>query len=123
MERVINLLTYSHVTAGTISLIAAPIALVVFKGGKTHRLWGKIFFWMMTWIFISAIIISIYKSIPFLLMLAVFSYFLVVSAYRALYLKKSPVNAQWYDWLNVIISGGFMLYFIGWGLYYVMNDK
>ncbi len=123
MDKILNLLTYSHVVAGAISLIAAPIALVVVKGGKAHRLWGKIFFWMMTWIFISAIIISIYKSIPFLLMLAVFSYFLVVSAYRSLYLKKFPVTARWYDWLNVIISGGFMLYFVGWGVYYSMLDK
>lgn len=122
METILKLLTYTHILAGAISLIAAPIALVVVKGGKAHRLWGKIFFWMMTWIFISALIISIYKSIPFLLMLAIFSYFLVVSAYRSLYLKKSPVAPKWYDWFNAIISGGFMLYFVVEGIYRIYSN-
>jgi hypothetical protein len=123
MESVIKFLTYSHVIAGTISLVAAPIALVVFKGGKAHRLWGQIFFWAMTWIFISALIISLYKSIPFLLMLSILSYFLVVSAYRTLYLKKIPGSAKYYDWLSVIITGGFMLYFVGSGIYNIIVQK
>ncbi len=103
--------------AGAISLIAAPIALAVVKGGKAHRLWGKIFFWMMTWICITAVVISVFKSIPFLLMLSVLSYFLVVSAYRTLYFKTYPHTLKWYDWLYSIISSAFMLYFIGWGIY------
>jgi hypothetical protein len=122
MDTLLKLLPYSHVVAGTISLIAAPIALAVVKGGKAHRFWGKIFFCMMTWIFISSVIISIYKSIPFLLMLAVFSYYLVVAAYRTLYLKTFPYALKWYDWLSVIVGGGFMLYFIGWGIYNVILD-
>ena len=123
MTKLIHFLTYSHVIAGAISLIAAPIALAVVKGGKAHRLWGKIFFWMMTWIFITATIISIYKSIPFLLMLAIFSYFLVVTAYRALYLKTFPREVKWYDWLIAIISGGFMFYFISSGIYLVVLNQ
>jgi hypothetical protein len=119
MDKILKLLTYSHVLAGAISLLAAPIALAVVKGGRAHRLWGKIFFWMMTWIFISALVISLYKSIPFLLMLSVFSYFSVVSAYRALYLKKLPMTPKWYDWLISIVSGSFMFYFIGWGIYLI----
>ena len=117
MDTLLKLVTYSHVMAGTISLVAAPIALAVVKGGKAHRLWGRIFFWTMTWICITAIVISIYKSIPFLLMLSVLSYFLVVAAYRTLFFKTFPRAIKWYDWLYSIISGGFMLYFIVWGIY------
>jgi len=117
MEKFLILLTYSHVIAGAISLLAAPVALAVTKGGKPHRLWGKIFFWMMTWVCSTSVIISIYKSRPFLLMLSVLSYFLVVAAYRTLYFKTFPRTVKWYDWLYSIISGGFMLYFIGWGIY------
>ncbi len=118
MNTPLYLLTISHVTAGIISLIVAPIALIVLKGGNIHRLTGKIFFWAMTWIFLSAIVLSVYKSIPFLLMIAVFSYYAVFIGYRSIYQKQlhKRKGVKWYDWLAMTISGCFNIGFVTWGI-------
>ena len=114
-------LTYLHIIAGVVSLIVAPIALAVFKGGYVHRLTGKIFFWCMTIIFISALILSAYKSVPFLFMIALFSYYSVVVGYRSVYQKAAEPKqrVKWYDWAAVTISGLFNLGFVIWGLIHV----
>jgi hypothetical protein len=116
----IQTILYSHIGAGAVSLVVAPIALVVHKGGKAHRLWGKVFFWCMTWVFVTAVLLSIFKWIPFLLMIAVFSYYSVFIAYRSIYQKQLHLGkgVHWYDWLALMISGGFNLFFIGYGAYY-----
>lgn len=44
MATLIKFLIYSHVVAGAISLISAPVSMAVFKGGNVHRIAGKIFF-------------------------------------------------------------------------------
>lgn len=121
---IIKILTYSHILAGAISLIVAPVSMSVLKGGKAHRLTGKIFFWAMTWIFITAVILSINSWKPFLLMVSVLSYYLNVSGYRTLYQKQLHMGkgVMWYDWLAVIISGLFMIGFAGWGIYLWINN-
>ncbi|MBX2962688.1 MAG: hypothetical protein KF687_09260 [Cyclobacteriaceae bacterium] len=118
-----NLLTYTHIFAGIISLIVAPLAMVVHKGGNAHRLWGKIFFWCMTWIFVSAVILSAVKWIPFLLLIAVFSYYSVYIGYRALYLKQLHLGkgVAWYDWAMSAIAGIFNFSFVVWGAYKAIN--
>ena len=125
METAIKILTYSHILAGIISLVVAPVAMVVKKGGDAHRLWGKVFFWCMTWIFISAIIISSYKWIPFLLLIAVLSYYAVFSGYRSIYLKQihQSKGVRWYDWVATAIAGLFNLSFFVWGITLMMRGE
>ncbi|MCB0487478.1 MAG: hypothetical protein R2820_13685 [Cyclobacteriaceae bacterium] len=121
----ITLLTYLHIIAGVISLIVAPIALAVAKGGYVHRLTGKIFFWCMTTIFVSAIILSTLKSIPFLLMIAIFSYYSVIVGYRSVHQKAvDPKHrVKWYDWFAVTISGLFNLAFVTWGSLHIIEGN
>jgi len=120
-----EVLIYSHIAAGSISLVAAPIAMVVVKGGKSHVLWGKIFFWCMAWIFISATVLSIVNGSMFLLLIGVFSFYNVWSGYRALAHKQVHLGkgVTWYDWLGLIIAAGFNLYFIGYGSYLAANQQ
>lgn len=115
----IKILLYTHIMAGVVSLVVAPIAMVVHKGGKAHRRWGKLFFWAMTWVFASAVVLSVFKWIPFLLMIAVFSYYSVFMAYRSLYQKQlhRGKGIRWYDWTALIVAGVFNLFFVGWGIY------
>jgi uncharacterized membrane protein len=44
MELLFKPLIFSHVAAGIVSLLTAPVAMTVAKGGKVHRFAGKIFF-------------------------------------------------------------------------------
>ena len=123
MQTFIKLLIFSHVAAGIISLITAPVAMAVAKGGKVHRISGKIFFWSMLYIFVSAIILGTYHWKPFLLMVSVLSFYLVYSGYRTLYQKQIHLGkgVEWYDWVVAVACGVFMLGFLIWSVDLMVN--
>ena len=77
-----------HVIAGTIALIVAPIAMLTVKGGRTHRRWGKVYFWAMAGIALTAVVLAIRRPVVFLGLLAVFSFYSAFSGYRVLYRKR-----------------------------------
>lgn len=79
-----------HITAGGVSLFVAPLAMLVKKGGDWHRRWGRIFFWGMAVVCVTAIVMGInhYHTSVWLALVAVFSFHMVASGYRSLYLKK-----------------------------------
>ncbi|MCC6636763.1 MAG: DUF2306 domain-containing protein, partial [Ignavibacteriaceae bacterium] len=61
MESSFKYWLYLHIAAGFLALVVAPVAMVVKKGGNAHRLWGKIFFWSMTVVAISALVMTFIK--------------------------------------------------------------
>lgn len=110
-----------HIISGSVALLSGPVAMITVKGGKAHRLFGKIFFMAMTCVFLTAVVLSALKFNPFLLMVAVFSYYLAVTGYRSLYRKqvKGFVNVHLLDWLIVCVAGLFHLglaAFGAWGI-------
>lgn len=102
-----------HITAGTLSLVVAPIAFMTLKGGRAHRLWGKIYFYCMAVVAVTAITMSIYHEIPFLLMIAIFSFSAAARGYRTIYRKK-PGQAKPIDYLidglNAVFCAGLCYY-------------
>jgi len=107
-----------HIIGGFIALVSGLIAMLTRKGGRLHRLNGKIYFGGMTAVFISAVILSVAHHLPFLLMVGFFSYYMVVRGYRILHLKKlgrGQVPGV-LDWAIVVIAGGFILYLSVWGI-------
>lgn len=109
MEQLITILLIIHVAAGSISLLTGLSAIASKKGGKTHNLVGKIFFWNMAIVFVTALFISAYRFIPFLFFISVFSFYTILSAYRILKLKDlyNDGRPKYYDW---IISGMALLF-------------
>jgi len=53
-----KILLVNHIVAGTIAFIVAPVALIVKKGSASHRLWGKVFFYSMLIVAITAVIMA-----------------------------------------------------------------
>ncbi|MDQ3111624.1 MAG: DUF2306 domain-containing protein [Bacteroidota bacterium] len=102
-----------HITAGMISLVVAPIAFLTLKGGRAHRLWGKVYFYCMAVVAVTAITMSLYHNIPFLLMIAVFSFSAAARGYRTLYRKK-PLQSNFPDYLidglNALFCAGLCYY-------------
>lgn len=100
MKTVLTLLLVLHVVSGFTALITDGIASFTRKGGKGHRRSGQWYFWAMTGVFITAIAISVLKSLAFLFMVGFFSYYFVVRGYRMLYLKglgrsQKPAVLDW----------------------------
>lgn len=113
----------AHIAGGTLSLISGILPMVVTKGNNIHRLFGKIFFFGMTVVFLTGFTVSIIKNIPFLLLISIFSYYLVANGYRSLYLKKLHRGQKptVIDWLLNIVSGIFMLGMVVFGSYLIIK--
>jgi uncharacterized membrane protein len=118
MERFLGIILVLHIIGGTTALVSGLFAMLTHKGGRNHRLSGKFYFAGMTAVFISAIILSIGRHIPFLLMVGFFSYYMVVRGYRILSLKKlgRGQQATRLDWTIVAVAGVFILGLLWWGI-------
>ena len=117
-------LILSHVVAGVTTLISGLLAAFFGKkGGKLHRQVGLVFYWSMFWIFISALlIISFVRFSAFLLVIAVFSWYMTFSGVRVLKLKKTMM-AKPVDWTAAIITLLSGLFFIGMGFSYQLKAE
>ena len=124
MNMLTTVLLILHIFSGFIALLTGGIASFTRKGGKGHRRWGKWYFGAMTGVFITAIIISILKSLAFLFMVGFFSYYFVVRGYRMLYLKRlgKTQKATTLDWFITGIAFLFGMSLIGWSVYQQLNN-
>jgi len=106
-----------HIACGVTAFVCAPVALLTAKGGKTHRRWGKIYFWAMAGVAVTALTLSFALPIYFLAMVAVFSFYACFAAYRVLYLKDLYKGARplAVDWVAAIVTvlSSFLLFLLG----------
>jgi hypothetical protein len=95
-----------HIACGTVGFVCAPVALATAKGGRAHRRFGKIYFWAMAGVAVTALTLSLALPIYFLAMVAVFSFYAAFAAYRVLSLKGmyKGERPKAVDWLAAIIT-------------------
>ncbi|WP_207510284.1 hypothetical protein [Longitalea luteola] len=110
MTSLLKIMLVLHIISGFLSLACGLFSMLNKKGARQHRLTGKLFFYGMTGVFITATCISIARNIPFLFMVGFFSYYLACSGYRALYLKKlhlqqQPAVLDWIISVTGIVAG------------------
>ncbi len=115
MESMMSALRAIHVLAGVVALFVAPGALLTVKGGRAHRRWGKIYFWAMTVVAATAVVLGVWRPNVFLALLAVFSFYLAFSAYRVLGRKRpdrgdGPTGL---DWTAALLTGAASAALIG----------
>ncbi len=115
----LRLLLIIHIGGGTTALVSGLIAMLTHKGGVAHRRAGKVYFWGMTGVFISAVVLSLAKDSIFLLLVGFFSYYLTARGYRILYLKQlsSGQKATAADWLITGVATLFIIALTGWGIF------
>ena len=107
-----------HVTAGASAFALAPLALITAKGGNAHRRWGIIYFWAMAVVAVTAIVMSIYRPVLFLGLVAIFSFYSAFVGYRVLGQKaayKGEKTATTLDWFaaGFTFVASFLLAFLG----------
>lgn len=110
-----------HITGGALALLGAPVALAAYKGHRTHRLAGNVFFWGMAVVFVTAVYMSIAHSNPFLFMVGVFSFQMVLTGKRVLLYKtkKSLEKIAAFDWSFLAIALLSDLCLVAYGLYLI----
>ena len=99
-------LLFIHIIAGSVSLLAAALAVVSAKGKKVHIRAGRTYFWGMFLIFITAIPMSIVSSNLFLFLVAIFSFYLAYAGMR--FARNRTGIANTFDWAAVglmVLSG------------------
>jgi uncharacterized membrane protein len=77
-----------HIVSGSIALFTGLIAMLAKKGGKRHRLSGKIYFYAMCGVAASAFYLSVYKHIPFLFNIGVMSFYFTYTGFRSVKNKR-----------------------------------
>jgi uncharacterized membrane protein len=119
MKTFIAALLVLHIVAGFTALITGFVATVTAKGGRRHRQSGRIYFWAMTLVFITATVIGVARGKVFLFLTGFFSYYLVVRGYRILSLKKlgAGQSATWLDWSIAAIAMIFGASLVGWSIF------
>ena len=90
-----------HIAAGFTALATGTVALATEKGSPIHRRAGRIFFWAMVAVALTAFVIASLRWNPFLLSIGLFSLYLVFAGRRAADLR--PATPRWPDWLAAIL--------------------
>ena len=71
-----------HIASGTVALLTAVVALITQKGRIKHVWAGRVYAGAMTLIFLTSIPLALLGSSIFLLLIAVFSFYLVFAGWR-----------------------------------------
>jgi uncharacterized membrane protein len=120
MQAFIQYTLYLHILVGSVALLSGAIAIFSTEGKTLHRKTGKIYFWAMTTVFVTGIIVAEFRFNRFLFLIAFLSYYSVFAGVRFLKLKKlhRGQKPQWYDWAARGINTIANLVFVALGLYF-----
>jgi len=105
MEKFLQPLLVIHIAAGSTALLAGIAAIIFKKGMKGHNLSGKIYYWSMLVIGITAFGIAIPKGNMFLLMIGGFSTYMTLTGYRFLQFRRNKaLPFGFWDYSLIVIG-------------------
>jgi hypothetical protein len=112
-----------HILFGSVALFVAPAAMLTRKGGLWHRRWGKIFFWSITGVAVTAVVMSLIRSGLFFLLVALFSFYLAFTGYRVLYRKTPQQHATAGDWIAALAMLAGSVALLAYGAYLMVTSS
>jgi hypothetical protein len=123
MDGVFKAVLSIHILFGAVALFVAPAAMLTRKGGLWHRRWGKIFFWSITGVAATAVVLSLIRSGLFFLLIALFSFYLALTGYRVLYRKTPQQRPGKADWAaaSIMLLGSLAL--VAYGVYRMLTSS
>ena len=123
MDHFIRILLLFHILCGSLSLISSALSISSRKGQRTHRFFGKIYFWGMVGVFLTAIPLAIFKLNVFLLLIAIFSFYLAFAGMRFTVNRKGIPKLI--DWIAVILMccSGIAMLLLGLKYYFNGNTQ
>lgn len=115
LQILFNILLVIHITGGAIGLLAGSYNMLTKKGTKLHKQVGQLFFYALLISAVVALPMSYLHSNYFLLIVGVFTSYLLLTGKRYL-AKKSIADVSNIDWLLCILMLLFGAGFIAWGI-------
>lgn len=91
-----------HVISGFLALVCGAITLISAKGSKVHRRTGKIFFYSMLVVPVTAVTLCVIKPNQFLLFIGLFSFYLNYAGYRAI--QNKSLKPSLTDWVVLVLA-------------------
>jgi hypothetical protein len=123
MQQFLKLALYLHIFAGFTALTTGLVPMFSKKGSKVHITWGKVYYWAMFVVAVTALIrFQMKLNLIFLSGVAVFSFYNTFTGVRLIHRKDNP-KPEFIDWFGAVLMvlGSFgMLYFSY--LAYQMNN-
>ena len=123
MDAIFQAALIIHILFGGVALFVAPAAMMTRKGGLWHRHWGKIFFWAITAVAVTAVIMSFIRSGLFFLLIALFSFYLALTGYRVLSRKTPQQRPGKADWAATAAMLAGSLGLIAYGVYQMLTSS
>ncbi|MFC0185205.1 hypothetical protein SAMN04515674_112138 [Pseudarcicella hirudinis] len=117
METFLKFVLYFHILCGFLALVTGLVPLIAKKGGKTHIVAGKIYYWAMFGVAITAILRFKFEvRLIFLACIAVFSFYNTFTGIRLIGMKKEIVASS-IDWFGAWLAFVCSFAMIGFGLW------
>lgn len=110
MEQLTPYILIMHIATGCIALLAGLLALLMKKGSNNHKLNGKLFFYSMVGVAVTAAGMALIKDLDFFLMLSMFAFYSAYAGFRAI--RNKTRRASIIDWLmtvGALATCGFMI--------------
>lgn len=114
-----------HVLTGSLGLLSGRINLILKKGGEIHKTIGRVFVFSMISTALIALLLCFLKTNFFLLIIGVFTLYLVGTGQRYLYMKNLSRGGKpkIVDWLLSSAMGIVGLIFMGWGIFLLVKKN
>jgi uncharacterized membrane protein len=125
MATLFKVIIFLHVFAGCSALISGAIAMMLKSQTPKHRIAGKIYFWNMTFIFVSGLGLAVCRNSLFFIFISFFVYHTLISAYRALKLKDLHKGQQpeRIDWIIEATAGVANVSFVLFAAYWYTQGR
>lgn len=102
---------FIHILFGTIAIFIGLAPYFTEKGGRYHRLFGRIFLVLMAIVIITALNgVIFFRDRPFLTIVTLLSFYTSYSGYRVLKTKEAGFMRQ--DFMVMLLVIGMALYFV-----------
>jgi uncharacterized membrane protein len=114
METFLTAVLYLHIAAGFTALVTGLVPMFSQKGGKVHILWGKVYFWAMFVVAITALLrFKMQLNLIFLAGIAIFSFYNTFTGVRLIQRKDvlKPLFLDYFASVLAILSAFMMFYF------------
>lgn len=103
MELIHSIHLVIHIIAGFTALVVGVFAFASSKGGKLHRVSGKIYVVSMLAVAFTSFVMALIHYNPFLFMVGVFTLYMTITGYRGLG-RKQRKQSKTLDWALIVFS-------------------
>src|SRR5579863_1412131 len=97
-----------HISGGIVGLIAGTVAMAVRKGGRWHRMSGKVFVGGMLCLASTGVIMATMRAQPPNVIAGLLTMYMVTTAWMTGRHKDGRTGL--FDWLALLFALGFMVY-------------